>query len=141
MSALRAEAFPESAVRARARFGAACALPDPGEYGRALFGADPARCAAPGDPLDRLRLVPPVFVPRRLEKLVDLAREPVYRDVELDTVVGGFRSSLPLYVSAFGSTEAASVSLGLAASRAGRAGHPDGGGRERYAGQWVRSHR
>jgi methylamine---glutamate N-methyltransferase subunit C len=125
LSTLRAEAFPESAVRARARSGASCALPDPGEYGRALFGADPARRAASGDPLDRLRLVPPVFVPRRLDKLVDLAREPVYRDVELDTVVGGFRSTLPLYVSAFGSTDAASVSLGLAASRqAGRLGIP-----------------
>jgi hypothetical protein len=126
VSTLRAEAFPESAVRARAQSGAACALPDPDEYGRTLFGADPARCAAPGgDPLDRLRLVPPVFVPGRLNKLIDLAREPVYRDVELDTVVGGFRSTLPLYVSAFGSTEAASVSLGLAASRqAGRLGIP-----------------
>jgi methylamine---glutamate N-methyltransferase subunit C len=125
VSTLRAEAFPESAVRARARSGAACALPDPDEYGHALFGADPARCAAPGDPLDQLRLVPPVFVPRRLDKLVELAREPVYRDVELDTLVGGFRSTLPLYVSAFGSTEAASVNLGLQVSRqAGRLGIP-----------------
>ena len=124
MSTLRAEAFPELAVRARARSGAAGALPDPDEYGRALFGADPARCAASGDPIDRLRLVPPVFVPRRLDKLVDLAREPVYRDVELDTVVGGFRSTLPLYVSAFGSTDAASVSLGLAASRQAGLGIP-----------------
>jgi methylamine---glutamate N-methyltransferase subunit C len=125
VSTLRAEAFPESAVRARARSGAACALPDPAEYGRVLFGADPARCAAPGDPLDGLRLVPPVFVPRRLDKLVELGREPVYRDVDLDTLVGGFRSTLPLYVSAFGSTEAASVHLGLSVSRqAGRLGIP-----------------
>jgi hypothetical protein len=125
VSTLRAEAFPEAAVRARARSGAAGVFPDPDEYGHALFGADPARCAAPGDPLERLRLVPPVFVPGRLDKLVDLAREPVYRDVELDTMVGGFRSTVPLYVSAFGSTEAAGVSLGLAASRqAGRLGIP-----------------
>jgi glutamate synthase domain-containing protein 2 len=49
----------------------------------------------------------------------------VYRDVELDTVVGGLRSTLPLYLSAFGSTQAASVDLGLAASRqAGRLGIP-----------------
>jgi hypothetical protein len=124
MTTLHAEAFPESAVRARARTGAACALPDPGQYGRALFGADPAPNAAPGDPLDNLRLVPPVFMPRRLDKLVELAREPVYRDVELDTLVGGFRSTLPLYVSAFGSTQAG-VNLGLAASRqAGRLGIP-----------------
>lgn len=125
MNTLRAETFPESAVRARARSGAACALPDPGEYGRALFGADPSVGTGPGDPIDQLRLVPPVFMPRRLDKLVELAREPVYRDVELDTLVGGFRSTLPLYVSAFGSTEAASVNLGLSAScQAGRLGIP-----------------
>jgi isopentenyl diphosphate isomerase/L-lactate dehydrogenase-like FMN-dependent dehydrogenase len=125
VSTLRAETFPESAVRVRARSGAACALPDPAEYGRALFGADPARGAATGDPLDGLRLVPPVFVPGRLDKLVELGREPVYRDVDLDTLVGGFRSTLPLYVSAFGSTEAASVNLGLSVSRqAGRLGIP-----------------
>jgi glutamate synthase domain-containing protein 2 len=69
--------------------------------------------------------VPPVFVPRRLEKLIELGREPLYSDVELRTLVGGFRSRLPLYVSAFGSTQAASVGLGLAASRqAGRLGIP-----------------
>jgi hypothetical protein len=125
VSTLRADAFPEPAVRARARSGAACALPDPGDYGRALFGADPARGVASGDPLDQLRLVPPVFVPGRLDKLVELGKEPVYRDVELDTLVGGFRSTLPLYVSAFGSTEAASVNLGLSVSRqAGRLGIP-----------------
>jgi hypothetical protein len=125
VSTLRAEGFPESAVRARARSGAAGAFGDPEEYGHALFGADPARGAATGDPIDRLRLVPPVFVPRRLDKLVDLGREPVYRDVELDTMVGGFRSTVPLYVSAFGSTEAAGLRLGLAASRqAGRCGIP-----------------
>jgi hypothetical protein len=124
MSGLRAPSFPESAVRARAKSGAACALPDPAEYGHALFGADPAANAMSGDPLDQLRLVPPVYVPRRLDKLVELAREPVYRDVELDTLVGGFRSTLPLYVSAFGSTQAG-VDLGLAASRqAGRLGIP-----------------
>jgi methylamine---glutamate N-methyltransferase subunit C len=126
VTTLRARAFPEAAVRARARLGAACALPDPEEYGRALFGFDPDQaCAAPGDPIDELRLVPPVFVPGRLEKLLELTREPVYRDVRLDSTVGGLRSTLPLYLSAFGSTEAASVDLGLAASRqAGRLGIP-----------------
>ena len=124
LNTLRANAFPESAIRARARFGAASAFPDLEQYGRALFGADPAGPdTGTYDPLDLLRLVPPIFVPHRLAKLVDLAREPVYRDVELDTTVGGFRSTLPLYLSAFGSTLSASVDLGLAASRqAGRLG-------------------
>jgi methylamine---glutamate N-methyltransferase subunit C len=119
---LRAPDFPEDAVRARARAGRAAAFPDTGEYGRTLFGSAPGR---PDDPLDAQRLVPPVFMPQRLEKLIDLAREPVYADVELDTVVGGFASALPVYLSAFGSTQVASTDLGIAASRqAGRLGIP-----------------
>jgi hypothetical protein len=126
--ALRADAFPEAAIRARARCGPAGAFPPIEDYGTVLFGADPDDPDDPGsrtDPIDRLRLVPPVFVPERLARLIDLAREPVYRDVDLETTVGGFRSALPLYVSAFGSTEAASVSLGVSAARqAGRLGIP-----------------
>lgn len=126
MSLLQADAFPEAAVRARASAGPAAAFPDPGGYGQTLYGYAPAHpFAVPGDMLDELRLVPPVFVPQRLAKLIDLAREPVYRDVLLDTVVGGLPSALPLYVSAFGSTQAASLNLGVAASRqAGRLGIP-----------------
>jgi hypothetical protein len=119
--ALRAAGFPEATVRARAATGAAQAFPDPDGYGRVLLGADGD--GAPDD-LDRLRLVPPVFVPGRLEKLLHLAREPIYRDVELDTVVGGLASPLPVYLSAVGSTRAG-TDLGLAASRqAGRLGIP-----------------
>ncbi|MEU8226564.1 glutamate synthase-related protein [Kribbella sp. NPDC048915] len=60
-----------------------------------------------------------------MAQLIDLAREPVYRDVRLETTIGGFRSTVPVYVSAFGSTEAASVALGVAAGRqAGRLGIP-----------------
>jgi methylamine---glutamate N-methyltransferase subunit C len=99
-------------------------FPPANEYGHTLFGADVSG-PEPSCPIDRLRLVPPVFVPQRFAKLVDLAREPVYRDVVLETTIGGFRSALPLYVSAFGSTEAASVALGISASRqAGRLGIP-----------------
>ncbi len=126
MSGLRAAGFPEAAVRERALRGSAGAFPNPRDYGAALFGASPARSlAAAPDALDELRLVPPVFMPRRLEKLIDLGREPVYQDVELTTEVGGFRSALPLYLSAFGSTQVASVDLGTAAARqAGRLGIP-----------------
>ena len=104
---LRADTFPEAEVRVRARTGTAAVFPDTSGYGTTLYGADPG--ARPTDALDAMRLVPPVFVPRRLEKLIDLAREPVYRDVVLDTAVGGFSSTLPLYLSAFGSTQVASV--------------------------------
>ncbi|HEU5265517.1 MAG TPA: glutamate synthase-related protein [Jatrophihabitans sp.] len=119
---LSARTFPEAAVRDRAWSGAAAAFPELTEYGGSLFGADPA---VPGDALDALRLVPPVFVPQRLDKLIELGREPTFRDVDLSTTVGGLPSTLPLYLSAFGSTRVASVDLAVAASQqAGRLGIP-----------------
>ncbi|MER5812948.1 glutamate synthase-related protein [Streptomyces sp. NPDC002033] len=133
MSGLRAAGFPEAAVRARARAGTAEVFPAAGAYGAELFGAGgdgpepggvPDAAGAP-DALDALRIVPPVFMPRRLEKLIDLGREPSYEDVDLRTRVGGFACSLPLYLSAFGSTRAGSGDLGVAAGRqAARLGIP-----------------
>jgi hypothetical protein len=124
MSPLPADGFPEAAVRHRARSGPAAAFPAVDSYGKALFGATPP-AHPPTDPLDDLRLVPPVFMPARQDKLIELGREPSYRDVDLDTVIGGFRSPLPVYVSAFGSTQVAGGDLGGAISRqAGRLGVP-----------------
>nr|WP_238420947.1 glutamate synthase-related protein [Streptomyces taklimakanensis] len=99
--------------------GAAAAFPPPGEYGQVLYGGGrvPAGSGAP-DALDALRLVPPVFMPGRLARLVELGHEPTYRDVDLEVTVGGFHSALPLYLSALGSTRAAGDrGLGLALSR------------------------
>lgn len=143
MTGLRADGFPEAEVRARARRGTAEVFPPAGAYGARLFGAgsEPAGggqsagsaggqgagpgSAAPADGLDRTRLVPPVFMPRRLEKLIDLGREPLYDDVDLRTGIGGFRAELPVYLSAFGSTRAGSGDLAVAASRqAARLGIP-----------------
>jgi isopentenyl diphosphate isomerase/L-lactate dehydrogenase-like FMN-dependent dehydrogenase len=133
VSPLSAPGFPARAIRRRARLGAAAVFPDAEGYGHTLYGessepgdeAGPAEVSRRPDDIDRLRLVPPVFVPRRLEKLIDLAREPLYRDVDLDTRIGGFRSRLPVYLSAFGSTQVASRDLGrAAAAQAGRAGIP-----------------
>lgn len=122
MSALGAGGFPEAAVRERARVGTAAIFPPVVDYGTALFGSVGGR---PVDRIDALRIVPPVFMPRRLEKLIDLAREPMYDDVNLTTSVGGFAARLPLYVSAFGSTEVAGADLGRAvATQAGRLGVP-----------------
>jgi len=123
MSTVNAAGFPADLVRDRARRGTAAAFPDVSSYGHQLFGSTPGRPAA--DPIDELRLVPPVFVPRRLEKLIDLAREPLHTDVDLDARIGGFTAKLPLYVSAFGSTQVASADLGVAAGvQAGRLGVP-----------------
>ncbi|MFF9148350.1 glutamate synthase-related protein [Streptomyces sp. NPDC014861] len=110
-------------MRARARLGTAAVFPDPAAYGSRLFG--PTAAAAGGDALDRMRIVPPVFMPERLEKLIDLAREPEFDDVDLTTRVGGFTARLPLYLSAFGSTRAGSGDLAVHASRqAARLGIP-----------------
>jgi isopentenyl diphosphate isomerase/L-lactate dehydrogenase-like FMN-dependent dehydrogenase len=126
VTGLHAPGFAEQAVRERARLGTAAAFPDRAGYGRTLFGGlSGGRTAPAEDPIDALRLVPPVFVPRRLEELIKLGREPVYPDVDLATRVGGFRSPLPVYLSAFGSTQVASTDLGVAvAVAAGRAGTP-----------------
>lgn len=124
MSALTAPGFPERQIRARARRGTAEVFPAPGSYGAELFGPD-AGNAAGTDALDRARIAPPVFMPERLEKLIDLAREPESGDVDLTTRTGGFAASLPLYLSAFGSTRAGSGDLAVHASRqAGRLGIP-----------------
>jgi methylamine---glutamate N-methyltransferase subunit C len=125
MSGLGAPGFPEQMVRERARLGAAAVFPPTDDYGHTLFGADPGRAAQAGDEIDALCLVPPVFMPLRLEKLIDLGREPLYPDVSLDTAFGGFRAALPVYVSAFGSTQVASSDLGICVSRqAGGLGLP-----------------
>ncbi|MER7864812.1 glutamate synthase-related protein [Amycolatopsis japonica] len=119
---ITARQLPEDAIRARAREGSAAIFPDVAGYGRSLFGAD---VDTPPDELDRARIVPPVFVPRRLEKMFDLAREPVYGDVGLSTVLGGFTAPSPVFLCAFGSTQVAGSGLGIAASeQAGRLGMP-----------------
>ncbi|WP_103528387.1 glutamate synthase-related protein [Streptomyces sp. SM12] len=128
MSALRAPGFPEDAVRARARAGTGEVFPAADGYGARLYGAGtplPGTDGVAFDALDHARLVPPVFMPRRLEKLIELGREPLHGDVELSTDIGGFSSSLPLYLSAFGSTRAGSGDLSVAAGRqAARLGVP-----------------
>ncbi|MET4926836.1 glutamate synthase-related protein [Streptomyces sp. PSRA5] len=127
MTALGAPGFPEQEIRARARNGAAEVFPDPAAYGSALFGPDSGHSSGhgDGDALDRTRIVPPVFAPERLEKLIDLAREPEFTDVDLTTRIGGFTARLPLYLSAFGSTRAGSGDLAVHAGRqAARLGIP-----------------
>lgn len=95
-------------------------FPAAGEYGVTVFGAD---AAEPRDRIDAYRLVPPVFMPRRLEKLIDLGREPLYADVSLESSFGGFDAPLPLYLSALGSTRVAAAGCALA-GQAGRLGLP-----------------
>lgn len=123
MTGIGAPGLPEAWIRARAREGVAAVFPDAEEYGSTLFGAGPEPSG--GDLLDRLRIVPPVFVPERMEKLYELGREPMYGDVDLSAVIGGFRAQAPVFVCAFGSTRAAAGDLGVAtATQAARLGLP-----------------
>lgn len=125
MTSLAAPGLPEATIRQRARRGAGCAFPAPELYGAHLFGAVTSGGPAGSDLLDAARLVPPVLMPRRLEKLIELGREPVPDDVDLCSTVGGLRSTMPLYVSAFGSTKIARDGLGRSVARqAGRLGIP-----------------
>ena len=124
MTALSAGGFPEGRVRDRARRGPAAAFPAAEDYGHTLYGAGPDGPVR-ADPLDQLRLVPPVFTPGRLAKLIELGREPLPDDVDLRCRLGGFDSPYPLYVSAFGSTRVAGDGLGVAvAQQAGILGLP-----------------
>ncbi|HEY0165403.1 MAG TPA: glutamate synthase-related protein [Jatrophihabitans sp.] len=125
MSELQAFGFPSEEIAHRARVGIADAFPPVSAYGQAVFGQSGQPAEGAADLLDRARLVPPVFLPQRLEKLIELGREPLPSDVDLVTVIGGFRSTMPMYLSAFGSTRLGSSELGIAASRqAGAAGIP-----------------
>lgn len=122
---MRAGGFPEKQVRARALGGAAEAFPPVETYGHEVFGQDASGPHPLGDELDAARLVPPVFMPLRLEKLIDLGREPLQSDVDLRTTIGGFSSALPVFLSAFGSTRIGSSEVSVAASRqAGALGIP-----------------
>ncbi|SUA77975.1 Ferredoxin-dependent glutamate synthase 1 [Nocardia otitidiscaviarum] len=117
MSALTAPGFPEREVRARARSAAGAVFPDRTRYGSALFGQGEHPMPGSPDAIDRIRVVPPVFVPLREERLFELGREPLAGDVDLTTTIGGLRTELPVYVSAFGSTAVVEGDLGVALAR------------------------
>ena len=78
-------------------------------------------------------------MPQRLEKLFDLGREPVYGDVDLATVVGGFAAPLPVFLCAFGSTQVAGGSRRRREPAGRPARHPDGDRGERRADARVRA--
>jgi hypothetical protein len=119
---LRAEGFPEEEIRTRARTGVAGVFPAHDDYGTAVFGA---RQQARDDLIESALLVPPVFMPERLRRLIELGREPSHEDVVLTTDIGGLRAPAPLFVCAFGSTRAVSTGLGAALGRqAARVGLP-----------------
>jgi len=94
-----------------------------GGYGAAVLGSSVTRRHYPRFlSMDDLVLMPPAFTPRRLEKMAELLREPVFTDVNLETQLGGFKSSLPFAVASMGSTDIASrysIQVARAAAKAG----------------------
>lgn len=119
------ESYPVDEILQKAKHGREALYPfsDLDEYGRALLGADISlRQGTRFHTLDQLVLVPPVFTPKRLERLTELGREPFFSDVNLETQIGGFRSRLPVTMASMGSTEVAhraSPELGRGAAEAG----------------------
>lgn len=97
---------------------------DPAEYGTRPVGPSRVRPARGGLRWEDIAVAPPLFTPRRYEKMLELGREPYYTDVDLGVTIGGFPSRLPLYASAMGSTEVASRTSLAVARAAGAAGIP-----------------
>ncbi|MGC9135249.1 glutamate synthase-related protein [Caldivirga sp.] len=96
-------------------------------YGAAILGAPINRRSYPRFlTIDDLILVPPAFTPRRLEKMAELLREPVFTDVNLETNIGGLKSSMPLVVASMGSTDIASRYSIVIAKAAAEEGIPYG---------------
>jgi hypothetical protein len=122
----RAPGLPVGEIRSRARDGVRSVFPPGDTYGNELFGAAGVEGASGyTDAIDAARLVPSVFMPQRLEKLIEVGREPMHGDVSLDTTIGGFRAAMPVYVSALAPPADAADDLGLALCRqAGRLGLP-----------------
>jgi methylamine---glutamate N-methyltransferase subunit C len=92
------------------------------EYGHRTFGQRAERAARSGLTWDQIALAPPLFTPKRFERMLELGREPYFTDVDLATTVGGFASPVPFYLSAMGGTSAASLGgspLAVAAARRG----------------------
>jgi len=119
------ESYPVDEIIQKAKHGKDALYPfsDLDEYGRALLGADiSVKQATRFSTLDELVLLPPIFTPKRLERMTELAREPFFSDVDLETAIGGFRSRLPLAMASMGSTDVAhsqSPHLGRGAAEAG----------------------
>ena len=96
-------------------------------YGAAILGAPINRRSYPRFlTIDDLILVPPAFTPKRLEKMAELLREPVFTDVNLETNIGGLKSSMPLVVASMGSTDIASRYSIVIAKAAAKEGIPYG---------------
>ena len=101
--------YPIEEIFRRARLGRLAVYPPADEFGYNVFGAQiytkPKRFLT----LDDIVLLPPQFTPERLEKGVELLREPLFIDVDTETEVGGFRVRMPVVCAAMGGTHVANL--------------------------------
>ncbi len=117
--------YPLDEVIDRALRGADAVYPRRGlrAYGSSSFGARVRKCRSAIPTMDELIVVaPPAYTPKRLEMMTELFREPIYSDVETETVLGGFKVKVPLASPSMGSTEIASrhsIPLAVGTARAG----------------------
>jgi methylamine---glutamate N-methyltransferase subunit C len=113
----------DQAAARKARLGREALFPFDHEthFGRAALGADQiAPLPYPG--FESLLIAPPLFTPKRYERLLELGREPIHLDVDTRVRMGPFVSASPITVAALGSTQLANrhaVSIARAAGRAG----------------------
>ena len=79
----------EAETRRRAKEGLLALFPlrDVSEYGHRTLGQRHERAARSGLTWDQMALVPPLFVPKRFEKMLELGREPYFTDVDLSYAV------------------------------------------------------
>jgi len=101
--------YPIDEIFRRAKLGELAVYPPKDEFGYNVFGADvydkPRRFLL----LDDIVLLPPQFTPERLEKGIELLREPLYIDVNTESVVGGFKVKMPVVCAAMGGTHIANL--------------------------------
>ncbi|MHA2501538.1 MAG: glutamate synthase-related protein [Candidatus Kariarchaeaceae archaeon] len=99
--------YPYEEIIERARKGRKSIYPTRDETSRfSVFGADIYGKSRRFPTLDDILLAPPQFTPHRLEKSYDLIfREPFYRDVNTDRIIGGFKTTLPIIQASMGSPE------------------------------------
>ncbi len=101
--------YPIDEIFRRAKLGELAVYPPKDEFGYNVFGADvytkPRRFLL----LDDIVLLPPQFTPERLEKGIELLREPLYTDVSTEASVGRFRVRMPVVCAAMGGTHIANL--------------------------------
>jgi len=116
--------YPIDEIALKAKLGSEAIYPFSkfDEYGRAILGADIYIKPTKFHTLDRLILLPPAFTPLRLKKMEEILREPLYTDVNTETIIGGFKSKVPITVASMGSTDIANklgIDIAIGAARSG----------------------